>query len=617
MQVPIKLRTRLFLSISALISVALLGLLLGLISVMQMTNNQQELIQRGFAIVDVGQQLRQALGEQLTSVIDDEPDPGALRHGQQRFRQVLDDALRLPLSAVARRELEEIDRLYRDFEAVLATAGASPTHMGSNDDFTATFSALREHMLAAQNRAFQAIGEAAQHARERSLLIAALLGLIGFAVLLIGFVTAHSIARRFGAPIDLLARAADQIGQGNYQVTLPLSSVAELAVLSRRFGLMAEALNRHHSSNIHRLQSSEGRLQAVLDSIDDGLVILDSHGCIEHANPVAIRQLFWQSDPHGQPIARLLAPDSGVHEAVRRVLAGELLEQAPDDLRIDSAGEPRLVAWSLTPIQPSPGLQPSAVMVLRDVTEQRLFERVRSEFVLRASHELRTPVTGMHMAFSLLRERQQVAEGSREQDLMRTVAEEMQRLVRLIDDLLDFSRYQNGLHPLQRAPCLLDELLQQAGQRFAEAAGRRRIVLRSDVQGELPAIDLDRTQIERVLDNLINNALRHSEDGGEVQLQARRHGERVILSVLDQGEGIPISQQARIFEPFVQVGRRKGGVGLGLALSREIVQLHGGRLDVHSRPGQGAHFYISLPLLSACGTPAPGGPAPRNACRSA
>lgn len=595
MKLPMKLRTRLFLSISALISVALVGLLFGVISVMQMTSSQQGLIQRGFSTVEVGQQLRQALGEQLTSVIGDEPNPTALRNGQQRFRQVLDEALRRPLSDTARGELQEIERLYQRLEGVLAKAGAAPTKMGANDDFTAAFTALRERMVASQNVAFANISTAAQHARERSILIAALLGLIGIAVLLIGFVTAHGIARRFGAPIDLLARAADQIGQGNYQVTLPVSSVAELAVLSRRFGLMAEALSRHHSSNIHQLLSSEGRLQAVLDSIDDGLVILDPLGRIEHANPVAVRQLFWQNDPHGQPIARLL-DDSGVHEAVKRVLSGELLEQAPADLQIDSAGETRLVAWSLTPIQPSEGLKLGAVMVLRDVTEQRIFERVRSEFVLRASHELRTPVTGMHMAFSLLRERQQVVEGSREQDLMRTVAEEMQRLVRLIDDLLDFSRYQNGMHQLQRALCPLDELLQQARQRFSEAAEHRQISLQVDVQEPLPPIQLDRTQIERVLDNLISNALRHSDEGGAVQLQARRHGERVILSVRDQGEGIHFSQQARIFEPFVQVGRRKGGVGLGLALSQEIVQLHGGRLNVHSRPGQGTNFYISLPL---------------------
>ena len=113
----------------------------------------------------------------------------------------------------------------------------------------------------------------------------------------------------------------------------------------------------------------------------------------------------------------------------------------------------------------------------------------------------------------------------------------------------------------------------------------------------MPALNADEAQLERVLDNLLDNALRHTANGGQIRLQARRHGERVIMSVEDNGEGIAYSQQGRIFEPFVQVGRKKGGAGLGLALCKEIVQLHGGRIGVYSRPGQGTQFYMALPLL--------------------
>jgi NtrC-family two-component system sensor histidine kinase KinB len=235
-------------------------------------------------------------------------------------------------------------------------------------------------------------------------------------------------------------------------------------------------------------------------------------------------------------------------------------------------------------------------MVLHDVTEQRAFERVRSEFVLRASHELRTPVTGMHMAFGLFRERAHFAADSREADLLDTVNEEMQRLMQLINDLLNFSRYQNGLQKLSLAPCAVDTLLEQARQRFTEQAEEQNIVLLIEMQEPLPHLHADHTQLDRVLDNLLDNALRHTPENGLIRLQARRHGERVIVSVEDNGEGIAYGQQGRIFEPFVQVGRKKGGAGLGLALCKEIVQLHGGRIGVYSRPGQGTQFYMALPL---------------------
>ncbi|MFG0412216.1 ATP-binding protein [Pseudomonas sp. zjy_8] len=598
MQLPMKLRTRLFLSISALITVALLGLLLGLFSVTQMASSQSELIQRGFSAVEIGQKLRQHLGEELLILIGDTPKPEQLASSRQAFVATLDRGIAANLGKRYSRGLEQAAVLHQQMvQAASAgtSAGQSPHALANYDPFSEAFQNLRQHLLDLQNQVIERVSEAEQQAAERSQLIAALLALIGVAVLIIGVLTAHGIARRFGAPIDLLARAADQIGRGQYDVVLPVSPVAELALLSRRFGLMIEALREYHSSNLNQLLSSQGRLKAVLDSIDDGLVILDAHGRIEHANPVALRQLSWHTDLLGQSIGPLL-PGHAVEEALHQVLAGELLSEPPADLQIERDGETRLLAWALTPVQVSEGGSVGAVMVLRDVTKQRAFERVRSEFILRASHELRTPITGMHMAFSLLRERLQLPAGGREQDLMRTVDEEMHRLVQLIDDLLNFSRYQNGVQTLQRTPQDPAGLIQDALQRCADEAQEREVALVSEIHEALPAINVDAEQVSRLLDNLLSNALRYSNPGGTVRLQARRSGEQVIVSVQDAGEGIPFGQQSRIFEPFVQVGRRKGGVGLGLALAREIVQLHGGQLKVDSSPGEGALFYFSLPV---------------------
>jgi NtrC-family two-component system sensor histidine kinase KinB len=246
--------------------------------------------------------------------------------------------------------------------------------------------------------------------------------------------------------------------------------------------------------------------------------------------------------------------------------------------------------------------------VLRDVTELRTFERVRSEFVLRASHELRTPVTGMLMALSLLQERLDFPPDSREADLLSTLDEEMNRLLRLINDLLDFSRYQNGLQSLALSSQAVEPLLRQAQQRFSAQADELGVVISTQLQAGLPPLQLDPLQIERVLDNLIGNALRHSQPGGKIHLQARPQGGRVLISVEDNGEGIAHNRQARIFEPFVQFGQRRGAAGLGLALCKEIVQLHGGHIGVRSQVGQGAQFYLLLPVSPA---PAAASPLPQ------
>ncbi|MCQ3002016.1 ATP-binding protein [Pseudomonas syringae] len=595
MKLAMKLRTRLFFSISALITVALLGLVLGLVSVMQMASSQESLIQQNFVTLDTGLKLRQNLGDQLVMMLNETPNSERLGKLQDQFRVLLEQGVENDERNNVDNGFHEARVDYQKFIDAYEASRQSARSMRDNTELTEAFNNLRNNLLVAHRQSLDNISKVEIHSRERALWVAGLLGLVGIAVLCIGFITAHGIARRFGAPIEALAKAADSIGKGNFEVTLPIASGAEMNLLTRRFGIMAEALRQHQVTNVDELLAGQQRLQAVLDSIDDGLLMIDRQGRLEHLNPVAQRQLGWEEPKLGQGLgAALERPE--LDEQLYLTLRGGTLERAPEDLSIEVDGESRLLTYSLTPVSHTKGHILGAVMVLHDVTEQRAFERVRSEFVLRASHELRTPVTGMHMAFGLFRERSKFPPDSRESDLLDTVNEEMQRLMQLINDLLNFSRYQNGLQKLTLAPVPIEDMLEEARQRFEEKAHEQNIVLSIETQEPLPRLHADRAQLERVLDNLMDNALRHTPKNGLIRLQARRHGERVIISVEDNGEGIAYGQQGRIFEPFVQVGRKKGGAGLGLALCKEIVQLHGGRMGVYSRPGQGTQFYMALPL---------------------
>ena len=596
MRLAIKLRTRLFLSISALITVALLGLLLGVVSVMQMAKSQEALIRNNFITLDLGLKLRQSLGDQLVLMLHNQPDQKALQASTQEYLKLLDEGIEHERKNHLQSGFAKARVDYVSFLLALNQADDAQLNLSSDQELSSRFNQLRNGLIAEHRRALDDIYAAQASARDRAVIIASLLGMVGIAVLIIGFITAHGIARRFGAPIEALAKAADNIGKGNFEVVLPLSSATEMNLLTRRFGIMAEALRQHQATNVDELLAGQQRLQAVLDSIDDGLLMIDQQGRLEHLNPVAQRQLGWDESRLGQPLGEALKRQE-LDQQLQTVLRGGSLERLPEDLSVDIEGENRLLTYSLTPVSQPKGPILGAVMVLHDVTEQRAFERVRSEFVLRASHELRTPVTGMHMAFGLFLERARFDPQSRETDLLNTVNEEMQRLMQLINDLLNFSRYQNGMQKLKLAPCNIQDMLEHARARLAAPAAARNIELIIDLQQPLPALNADEAQLERVLDNLLDNALRHTANGGQIRLQARRHGERVIMSVEDNGEGIAYSQQGRIFEPFVQVGRKKGGAGLGLALCKEIVQLHGGRIGVYSRPGQGTQFYMALPLL--------------------
>ena len=591
MRWTIKLRTRLFLSISALVSVALLGLLLGLVSVLQMAAVQQVQVRDITQTLQLGIELRQNLGDQLALILDKDVDAQRVSALQDKFQALLDQGVE---QGGRRNGFDKASRDYQAFRQIYRSTPEPARNMGPDDPLGAAFNKLRGGLIESHQRAIAQMATGEKQAQDRALLVSGLLGFMGLAVLILGFITAHNIARRFGQPIEALAKAADQVGQGNFDVTLPVTQASELSLLTKRFGLMADALRRHQATNIDELLAGQQRLQAVLDSIDDGLLIIDRQGRLEHLNPVAQRQLGWDKSRLGAGLAEALQRPE-LEQQLRQVLRGGSLDRPPEDLSLTVDDESRLLTYSLTPVSHPQGPILGAVMVLHDVTEQRAFERVRSEFVLRASHELRTPITGMHMAFGLLRERVKFPAEARESDLLETIGEEMQRLTQLINDLLNFSRYQSGLQKLELSPCAIDDLLERALARFEEQAAEKQIELLTELELPLPRIQADSGQLDRVMDNLLHNAIRHTGTGGRIRLHARRHAERVIISVEDNGEGIAYGQQGRIFEPFVQVGRKKGGAGLGLALCKEIVQLHGGRMGVFSRPGQGTQFYMALP----------------------
>lgn len=590
-----KLRTRLFLSSGALLTVALAGLLLAIFSVQHLTTAQGQAMTRNLAILQASQAMEHELSRQTTLLLAELLDQQALDASVQRFHNLLEEAAEHATGEADRQAVTDVAQAYAAHANRLGGPLSVRSELFSDEDFSWAIASVRDRLNAVQTRYASAVERIEQSTRENARIISWLLGLTGIAIVLIGMVTAHSVARHFAEPIESLALAADQVGRGDFQVTLPISRENELNALIRRFGLMAEALREFKNSDVEALQAEQRRLQAVLDSIDDGLLILDRRGRLQHFNPVAGRQLGWTGEEPGRrPGALLDSP--AIDQQVGQVLRGESLASAAEDIAVDVAGESRLLAYSITPVSQNGERIRGAVIVLRDVTEQRAFERVRNEFVLRASHELRTPVTGMQMGFALLSERLQFPPDSREADLVRTVDEEMQRLLVLVKDLLDFSRYQTGQQQLDIEPCDVGELLDQVSQRLEATAAEGGVALHRDYPDDLPRLQLDRLQIERVLDNLVSNALRHTPPGGEVHLQASRSGERVILAVEDNGEGIPYGEQARVFEPFVQVGTRKGGAGLGLALCKEILLLHGGQIGVRSRPGHGARLFFTLPV---------------------
>jgi signal transduction histidine kinase len=235
-------------------------------------------------------------------------------------------------------------------------------------------------------------------------------------------------------------------------------------------------------------------------------------------------------------------------------------------------------------------------VVLYDVTRFRLLDAAKTDLVATVSHELKSPLTSVRMALHILLERTVGALTPKQDELVQTARNDTERLLRILNDLLDLARLEGGNAELHRENIRPAELLEATVAETADHAAAKGLKLISIVDPDLPAISVDRQRISHVFSNLISNAIKHSPAGSEILLSAARAEDNAVqFSVIDHGPGIPEEYQTRIFDRFFRVpSQKKKGAGLGLSIAREITLAHGGRIGVKCAPGQGAEFFVVL-----------------------
>ncbi|WP_235112128.1 cell wall metabolism sensor histidine kinase WalK [Acaryochloris sp. 'Moss Beach'] len=238
------------------------------------------------------------------------------------------------------------------------------------------------------------------------------------------------------------------------------------------------------------------------------------------------------------------------------------------------------------------------MLLLQDITQLKEVDRLKSEFVATASHELRTPLTGMTMSMGLLLETAEEKLSESELELLQTAQDDMQRLRALVNDLLDLSKIESGKISLDVASVDVSLLIDNALSMFKVQVQDQGVELKSVIADGLPPVRADANKITWVLTNLIANALRYTERGGQIEVKVSPRADVLHICVRDDGAGIPLEYQSKIFDKFVQVETEKdvGGSGLGLAICKEIVKANQGSIWVESMPGQGSTFTFTLPI---------------------
>ncbi len=406
--------------------------------------------------------------------------------------------------------------------------------------------------------------------RSQLLLIVALAGLFGILVVAL-------VARFLARPLVRLADAASGLAEGNLDIDPPRSSVAELDRLGRSLRTVAEELG----SRLAEVEGERRTLGVVLDALPQGTLLLDRGGDVLYANR-SLEALLGPVPVHLDQVVPFR-----VQEMVRRAVAeGRVVDQDMEHGR-----PPRILRVIASPFEDD-----RVLVVVSDVTDRRRVDDVRRDFVTNASHELKTPVASI-LASSEALEMALERAPDRAVQFAQQIGSSARSLARLVADLLDLSRLES--REGDREEVALAETVTTEVERVAELAERRGVSLRaetSDVEVLGSAADL-----ALAVRNLLDNAVRYTDEGGEVVARVERQGDDAVLSVTDTGAGISQRDLERIFERFYRVDVARswatGGTGLGLSIVRHVVEAHGGTLGVVSELGVGSTFTVRLPAL--------------------
>ncbi|HEX8433791.1 response regulator [Archangium sp.] len=381
---------------------------------------------------------------------------------------------------------------------------------------------------------------------------------------------------------------------------------AALNALNLELEQRVEERTRALSAANTELRDSEARKAAILESAPDGIISLDESGCILEFNPAAER-IFRL--PRAQALGRdfrsvglAASVTAEQRETVTRALhanasSGHVTRLEVPALRADGGSFPSEL--TLLPVRADGARRFTAYV--RDLTERKEVERLKNEFVSTVSHELRTPLTSIRGSLGLLEGGILGELPEQAQDMVRIARTNTERLIRLINDILDLEKMEAGKLELKLQPVDVTEALEATFSGVQAMADTARVRLRAEA-GDAGSVRADRDRLIQVLTNLISNAIKFSPaDSGVVVRAARDARGAVRFSVVDQGPGIPKEKRDRLFGKFQQLDssdtRSKGGTGLGLAISQAIIEQHGGHIEVQSEPGQGATFTFSLPAV--------------------
>ncbi|USS91405.1 ATP-binding protein [Fructobacillus americanaquae] len=429
------------------------------------------------------------------------------------------------------------------------------------------------------------------YANARQILLLFLLA--GLLTLVASVYLAFILSRTLTRPIEIINKQTARIAAGDYSMVNTISGSDEISQLAHSVNTLSNRI----AESTEIISNERNRLHSVLHHMADGVLLTNAKGQLTIINQAATKLLgVSEQAALGQQVFDLL--DLPEYQSIR-----DLIKQQRS-MTVD-VGQ-RIIEVRVSLIKNPSGLINAMVLILHDITEQKKIDQDRRDFVSNVSHELRTPLTTVASYVESLQE------GAKEDskilgEFLTVIQNETDRMSRMVSDLLELSRMDQGTMEVKTELVQLNTMLNFILDRFEMIllspskdlnSDRKIKIVRHIPKDQEFWVDIDYDKMTQVIDNLMNNAIKYSPDGGSITVSLEKSGDKALISIKDQGLGIPVADQEKVFNRFFRVdksrSRAQGGTGLGLAISKEVIEKFNGRIWVESKENEGSTFKMTL-----------------------
>lgn len=597
------LRNKLYLGLLPLLALLILVGVAGIFVSRDIAVSSREKISLSYSVMMAGHDMREAAGGMAEAM------HAALRGRELEARPVFEEhrgrfkgaLMEQSFSAagtgreMAVRDVSDAFDRFESAGASLVSLAPEGERAGYEEVEGAYFGVLHslDELLRMDSRVMQVESQRVQGIARVSIGVLAVVILAGIAL---SVLLAFALARMLIGPIRELTQSAAALGEGNLDRNVPVTSRDELGQLAQTFNTMAARLREYRDAMAARVVRAQRTMEATLTSTPDPLFIVSQNGEPPIRNPAADKLAALPEFANGFP--------EPLNARVQEVLRAQehFLPAGYDQvIQVSVDHDERFYLPRILSIRDKLTGQGSAAILLQDVTKFRLLDDAKNNLVGTVSHELKTPLTSLRMAVYLLLEQNAGALTPPQRDLLETARDDADRLLRILNDILDLARIESGASSISRREVAVVPLLEEMAREMRPiimGAGQHIAVRVEPAAGIDGNVFLDPERIRHVFINFLGNASKYTPEGGRIELYAMPGPEPgdVRFGVRDTGAGIAAKDAPYVFQKFYRApGQTRKGAGLGLSIAREIVLAHGGTIACASNPGEGSDFYFTIP----------------------